>query len=579
MNRQKFPRHVTVAFLITLLFVGCNVPASTPTPFLPSIPSSIPSTSTPTSVPPTETTTVVPPTITSTPRPSATPTITPPVGEVTGGAILGLREDEAIVYGLREGAADAEIFILNINDFSEVESQKLILSSLKGEAFAMIVSKNQPFYDDEGNETLVDFIAGWPMETVLSNQNIAVTVARTVNINSAFPLNPASLSGADFAPPGGKPIKIQGWLELYAIQQIDTSLSAEAALGSFNTLLLHSGVQIYLLGFLPNYQYKFPSDDLIDDSLHLNMGKNNEYLVWGFPGKSVSLWLQDKGTVFQAAYIEVTSIIQSVINEQIVFISDRDVYDAIYTMKGDGTNLTSVFSDPNITPAGPVWSPDHSRIAFFNRNEDKSQGDIFIMNADGSGLINLTNNLSFDAAPRWSPDGQKLVYTCEEPQEDNREICVINVDGTGKIRLTHSPLTDGEAHWSPDGSQIAFYSKRDGNLEVYVMNTDGSQQVRLTDNPAEDWLGCWSPDGTKIIFHTNRDGNFEIYSMNWDGTNQINLTNSPGGDWAGNFTRDGQFIIFESDRDGLSQLYIMKSDGSGQIHLLESTSNDLYPDW
>jgi len=92
-------------------------------------------------------------------------------------------------------------------------------------------------------------------------------------------------------------------------------------------------------------------------------------------------------------------------------------------------------------------------------------------------------------------------------RDGNGEIYVMNTDGSEQKRLTNSPNSDGSPCWSPDGKKIVFTSKRDGNIEIYVMNADGSEQRNLTNNPAIDAWPSWSPDGEKIAFNSGRDGN------------------------------------------------------------------------
>src|SRR5207247_8089948 len=83
-------------------------------------------------------------------------------------------------------------------------------------------------------------------------------------------------------------------------------------------------------------------------------------------------------------------------------------------------------------------------------------------------------------------------------RDGNWEIYVMNADGSGVRNLTSSPADDAIQTWSPDGSKIAFATNRDGNWEIYVVNANGSGARNLTNNPANDDSPAWSPHGTKI---------------------------------------------------------------------------------
>jgi Tol biopolymer transport system component len=176
----------------------------------------------------------------------------------------------------------------------------------------------------------------------------------------------------------------------------------------------------------------------------------------------------------------------------------------------------------------PTWAPDGGRLAF-ERTFSQSE-DIYVVNADGSGLRPLTTSPAHDNAPSWSPDGSKIAYSTS----DGLAIVAVNPEGTGARVL--SANFDHDPDWSPDGSKIAFYTLRHAagtpccNSEIYVMNADGSGQARLTRNPSLDHSPRWSPDGTQIAFVSTRDGNDEIYVMNADGSGQTNISRHPSSD-------------------------------------------------
>src|SRR5207302_497004 len=175
------------------------------------------------------------------------------------------------------------------------------------------------------------------------------------------------------------------------------------------------------------------------------------------------------------------------------------------------------------------------------------------------------------------PFNGKIAF--ETDRDGNKEIYVMNADGTGQVNISNNPALDANPYWSPDGTKITFDSNRDGNFEIYVMNADGSNQTRLTFNTATDSASSWSPDGTKIAFQSFRDGNFEIYVMNADGTNQTRLTNNSAKDLFPKWSPDGKQIVFQSNRDGNDEIYVMDTNGANQTRLTNNTADDFVPNW
>ena len=98
---------------------------------------------------------------------------------------------------------------------------------------------------------------------------------------------------------------------------------------------------------------------------------------------------------------------------------------------------------------------------------------IHVAMADGSGVpVRLTNNGASDAGPAWSPDGTQIAFASTRLHV-NGDVFVMNADGTGQTALTNLPSLDGRPDWSPDGLKILFDSNRDDNNgDNFVMNTD-----------------------------------------------------------------------------------------------------------
>lgn len=170
---------------------------------------------------------------------------------------------------------------------------------------------------------------------------------------------------------------------------------------------------------------------------------------------------------------------------RIAFVSLLDM--SIYLMNPDGTNATHLASIPTKT-LHPRLSPDGRRIVFVSIED----GQIYVMNADGSGVSPLTKLLHRALPPREaqaeyaaymivrgppaiSSDGRRIAFV----SMDNGQLYLMNADGSNVVRLTNLP-GDGASYpaFSPDGTRIVFMSYQDG--QIYIMNANGSNTTRLS---------------------------------------------------------------------------------------------------
>ncbi|MBI4419320.1 MAG: PD40 domain-containing protein [Gemmatimonadetes bacterium] len=244
-----------------------------------------------------------------------------------------------------------------------------------------------------------------------------------------------------------------------------------------------------------------------------------------------------------------------------------------YVINADGSGLTNLTA--NAASYGDAnWSPDGSQIAFAS---SRGAGfSIYRMSADGTGVVRLTDGTQ-DLQPRWSPDGSRIVFNRYE--SNNSEIYVMGADGSGLRNLTNRPRADdGQASWSPDGSLIVFSSYENGDSDIYVMKADGSGLVNLTNRPtAAEGEPSWSPDGSRIAFVRSESGNSEIYAMLADGSGPVNLTNHPANDYSPAWSPAGSRIAFGRTQGGVTDIYAMNPDGSGIVRL--TTEGAFAPVW
>jgi len=226
---------------------------------------------------------------------------------------------------------------------------------------------------------------------------------------------------------------------------------------------------------------------------------------------------------------------------RIAFKSRRNGNNELYVMNADGSGQTRLTNSFNVSEGQPAWSPDGTRLLYrktpdnpITQNADIWQIDVNPAAPNPRPVLERTGDERY---PSYSPDGTKIVFRGDQDLIDHsgdEELYVMNADGTDIVQLTHNDVFDSAPAFSPDGTKVAFESARDSGdplaLDIYVMNADGSDVRRLTTDPAHDEGPIFSPDGTKIAFASLRSGQEDIWVMNADGSEQRQLTDDPARD-------------------------------------------------
>ena len=272
---------------------------------------------------------------------------------------------------------------------------------------------------------------------------------------------------------------------------------------------------------------------------------------------------------------------------RLVFYSDRDGDDDIYLMQADGTGVQQLTNEPG-PDYEPDPSPDSKNILFASQRQDGDDSHLYVMGIDGSEVKQLTfggvaPDRQLDDYGEWSPDGSRIVFQRSMIPEGGKPFADVWLldPATGEERaLTDTAeFWDSTPSWSAGGKAVLFESNRSGDFELYRMPLQGGGAARLTESTGSDSAAKESPDGKQIAFVSDRDGDFEVYVMNADGSDVRQLTSNAERDGCPQWSPDGRRLAFYSDRDGDPEIYVMNADGSDQRRVTTSPGRDQVVDW
>ena len=213
-----------------------------------------------------------------------------------------------------------------------------------------------------------------------------------------------------------------------------------------------------------------------------------------------------------------------------------DSYD-IFRAAPDGSGLTRLTDEPGYD-AEPTVGPD-GRVVFTSVRDGDME--IYSMNGDGTDVRRLTHRQGPDGGAFFSPDGSQIIFRGREIPDGEEyddykrlldaglwrptavEVFVMDADGGNMRQVTDSGGASFAPYWHPDGDRIIFSSNMhnpDGrNFDLFMINLDGTGLEQITFTDVFDGFPMFSPDGTKLIFASNRDaaaeGDTNIFIADW----------------------------------------------------------------
>ena len=163
----------------------------------------------------------------------------------------------------------------------------------------------------------------------------------------------------------------------------------------------------------------------------------------------------------------------------------------------------------------------------------------------------LTQDTTLKSLPAWSPTLLRIAYVGSPSLSWTSDLYLMDADGANVRQLTHDSATvRAPSFVGPTGDQIVFESSKSGKAQIYVMKLDGTGRRQLTTGDNPNTGPSVSPDGRKVLYGSVRDRNYDVYEIGIDGTGERRLTNSPRPEDSPQYATDGRSFYYLRDEGG-----------------------------
>ncbi|MBU0678146.1 MAG: DPP IV N-terminal domain-containing protein [Verrucomicrobia bacterium] len=312
--------------------------------------------------------------------------------------------------------------------------------------------------------------------------------------------------------------------------------------------------------------------DVKADCRVLGKGSGASYLSKSYKGSNQE--------VTRLAHHAADEIIEAVTGKKgfsstrIVMVGNRTGKKELYLCDADGQNLAQLTRDNSLS-VGPNWAPDGRNIAytaFLRRYPDVYMVDIM---SGQRKVIAQYGGLNTGAA--ISPDGQDAALILSK--DGNPELYVKNLSSGHLVQITRTKnAAEASPCWSPDGRDLVYVSDSSGRPQLYIVSRTGGAPRRLTSRGSENVAPDWGPSGL-IAYASRVGGSFQICAIDPHSLQLKQLTSDYADYEDPSWAPDGRHIVCSRTESYRSSLYVLDTVEGTSLRLIDKAGDWYSPAW